>query len=1090
MKTFRYVLSAIVLLVISLNLSAQQKVPGLEEGFTNPSRESRPRVWWHWMNGNITRDGIRKDLLWMNQAGIAGFHNFDAGFSTPQVVEERLPYMSTGWKDAFNYALNLADSLDMEVAIASSPGWSTTGGPWVRKEDAMKKLVWRDTVVLGGLFKDKLPEPIMICGDWQNIPAYPQDPHRYDFYKDVAVIAVRIPDTDRTMRELGVSLSASDGSDVSALADGIYTEAVYVNPGKDGWAWVQYEFPQPLELHSVCFAVTRPERGRYARTLEYSVDGTEWKPVFTRLPESGKVPVKTMDVSPVRARWFRIRPNAAGERFGFAEFELSPVTRVNLDTEKAGFFVSGFTRDFYPTPDSGDAVPLKDIIDLSSKYKDGCLDCRLPRGRWRIYRFGWNLTGKQNGPASAEATGLEVDKFDADAVRRYYAGYLGMYAQASGGRLGPEGVSHLLIDSYEAHWQTWTADMPAQFQRRRGYSLMSWLPALTGQVLGSSSQTERFLYDWRLTLGELMVENHYDVVADILKPYGMKWYAESQEYVRAYVVDGMDVKRKADIPMSTFWVRSGYSSDYICEADIHESASVCHIYGQKVCAAESFSTDGVKMWNPLKRAWNHSPGTLKPVADAAMASGVNRFVIHCSTHQPEDSLIPGLSLDKFGQWFTRKDTWSNEARSWTDYLSRSCWMLQQGRFVADIAYYYGETTNVTARFIHSRPRIPSGFAYDFVSRDVLLNALQISPDARLTSPAGASYRTLFIDEEISIMSLPVLRRIREIADAGVLIVGGEPSDWADLQGSESEFRSLVHNIWHSGRANVVRFADIETAFQRFGLERDADILPMGDIDNLPVDGDLRWVHRELPGGHLYWVANISPAARPVNVSFRLCGKKPYIWHADTGVMEEASYSFRGGRTWMELDMCRDDAQFIVFAKDTEISSLNLPKPVSRMLMALEGEWKVEFQQGRGAPQSAVFSWLMSFSDSDNPGIRYFSGTAEYSKDFHLSALPEGKVEIDLGEVREMARVILNGVDLGLAWKSPFRLDASGALKLGENHLEIKVTDTWVNRLIGDCKADGGSPVTYTVYKQYTAEDEPLPAGLLGPVRLMEKRYAR
>ena len=1024
MKRLHLLVTGLALGLSAFGLPASAQSGTILENFKNPPRDSRPRVWWHWMNANITKEGIRKDLLWMDQAGIVGFHNFDAGLETPQIVDKRLPYMTPEWKDAFNYALDIADSLGMEVTIASSPGWSVTGGPWVSKDDAMKKVTWRDTVVnCKGRFKGKLPEPIVTCGDYQYHLRYKDDPHRYDYYKDIAVIAIKLPDNDRTMYELGVKETRT--------ADAIV-----------------YEFPSPQTIRSYTYGMEDWTYGRYGYALECSDDGVEYRTVSPELPDVNSV-MKTVDIPATTARFFRIR-NTVGDDWILTYFSLSPMTRVNIDNEKAGFSTSGSMREFWPTPGTDDAVAMSDVIDITSRYRNGVLNWNVPAGRWKIFRFGYNLTGKHNSPASPEATGLEVDKMDADAVRRYYKNYLGMYDDASHGRLGKV-ISHIMIDSYEAKWQNWTPAMREQFKSRRGYDMTKWLPALTGQILGSSEETERFLSDWRLTIGELIVENHYDVVNDILAPYDMKRYTESQEATKAYLADGMDVKRKADIPMSAFWIKSHFYSSYsMSDADIHESASVAHIYGQNVCAAESFTNDGLRNL-PERKAYVHSPSSLKPAADAALAAGLNRFVIHCSVHQPLDTAFPGLGLGKYGQWFNRHETWAGEAKSWTDYLTRSSWMLQQGRFRSDIAYYYGETSNITSRFKLEYPVIPQGYAYDFVSRSTLLNILRIK-DGKLVTDTGMCYSVLVVDDEVRYFSDEVRKRLDDIRAAGIPVVSPDKAGEAlASKGVKPDF--IIGN-------------------------------PAIRTDQRNPETDIRYVHRSLDSGELYWVANISPDYRTLDASFKTSGRKPVILHADTGAVEPASYSMDGEYTTVRLNMVPDDALFILFEEKTDARECRLPVKICRPVKTVDGDWDVSFQQGRGAPEKAVFHGLKSLDSFPEPGIRYFSGISTYSKDFTLESVPDGECWIDLGEVHHMARVTLNGKDLGPVWKKPYRINVEGTVRPGTNHLEVKVINSWVNRLIGD-QQPGAEKITYTAVQYYNADEKTVPSGLVGPVRIIE-----
>src|SRR6185503_17651525 len=302
----------------------------------------------------------------------------------------------------------------------------------------------------------------------------------------------------------------------------------------------------------------------------------------------------------------------------------------------------------------------------------------------------YSLLGINNHPASPEATGLEGDKLNRKYVKAYLDNYMGQYKDAVGQLMGKRGIQYVITDSWEAGAQNCTDEMVAEFGKRRGYDMHPWLPVLTGRVLESSEASERFLWDFRKTIADLTAEYHYDQISASLRERGMGRYTESHESGRALIADGMEVKRNADVPMSAMWTPGPGFPSTRYEADIHESASVAHIYGQNLVAAESLTAIGT--------AWAWSPETLKPTADLELASGLNRFVIHTSVHQPVSDKVPGLGLGPFGQWFTRHETWAELAGPWLTYLARSCYMLQQGKFAADVIYFYGEDSNITALF--------------------------------------------------------------------------------------------------------------------------------------------------------------------------------------------------------------------------------------------------------------------------------------------------------------------------------------------------------------------------------------------------------
>ena len=1093
MKVYRFLIVLCVLGSLASCQNAKVTKEKLYNAFQNPPSEAQPRVWWHWMNGNITKDGISKDLQWMKRSGIAGFMNFDAGMATPQIVPERLIYMTPGWKDAFAFATSLADSLGLEMSVASAPGWSFTGGPWVKPKDGMKKLVWRELWVKGGTtFDAALPEPYKVIGKYQNIPLHANA--REDYYEDIAVLAYKLPEKEVPMSELKPKISSNAGSfTLEQLTDGDLASSQPLHAGRNGVSWIQYQFRdlQTIKAVTVVDGRVRSQWGAPVETsskyLAVSNNGVNFSKVLD-IPNSSAL-AQTVSFEPVTGRYFRVvfrnnevnsQNSSASRQVGIrptmiSELVLHPVTKINHAEEKAGF-ASPADLQRYDTPSTKDAVRLENVVDLTEKVKDGKLTWQVPEGYWKIVRFGYSLTGKENHPAPPEATGLEVDKMDARAVKDYFEHYISMYMDASKGMMGKRGVQFMLTDSYEAEQETWTPLMKEEFEKRRGYSLLPWLPVLTGDIVNSAGESERFLWDWRKTIGELVVENHYDQLTEILKPYHMGRYSESQENGRVYLADGMEVKRTATYPMSAAWTPNnmGASTPTMSQADIRESASVAHVYGQNINAAESLTAYGLE-----GNAWSFYPGNLKPIADMEIASGLNRFVIHTSPHQPVDDKIPGLGLGPFGQWFDRHDTWAEHAKSWTDYLGRSCYLLQQGKFVADILYYYGEDNNITGLFGGELPKIPSGYNYDFVNADALTHLVGVKKKM-LTTPSGMSYKVLFLDKNVKRMSLTVLRKIAELAKKGAVICGTKPEIPASLLDSQKEFNDLINQIWNTNRPNVYDEAvSLQEALQSQGIQPDVTL----------VDDSIRFVHRTLPTAEIYWVNNSSNQAKHVELSFRVSDKLPEVWHPETGEKEAVSYKMLDDRTVVTLDLVQQDAVFVIFSGKAKEREVVLPKLEKKEVLAIDGSWNVSFQEKRGAPQSIVMEQLTDFSLSKDAGVKYFSGTASYQKEFEVPDSlynADATYYLDLGEVRNMAEVFVNGQNMGFFWKSPYIVPVT-SLQKGKNKLEIKVTNQWVNRLIGDVQPGVKDKITYTAVQFYAADAPLLPSGLLGPVKLWSQK---
>ena len=1090
----RKLVSVAAALLIACSCSApQDSLDDLQKGWENPPLSARNRVWWHWMNGNITKDGILKDLQWMKDTRQGGVHNFDAALGTPTIVEKRLIYMDEGWQDAFAYAVKVADSLGLEFTVASAPGWSSTGGPWVSEKDAMKKLVWSQTYASGAVDK-ALPEPPHTTGAFlDGAPAGRGAAGTdYEYYEDIAVIAVKQPSGRQTSAQMAAKVTSSGGHfTLEQLTNGSLADAVMLpRDDKAGFAWIQFEYPKPVTIKSIKMVGAGGGGfggGPATTQLEASNDGQTFTPVCD--VRGGSVAQVTLSVPATTAKYFRVRvanPRPAGGGFFgmgggpsappagtmIAELELYPYTMVNRFEDKAAFS-SASNLTAVPTPVvEGETFPsADDVVDVTSYYKNGKLTWNAPEGEWKILRFGWSLTGKQNHPAPVEATGLEVDKLDPEAWTLYFHTYLDMYKKASGGLMGQRGIQYVLTDSYEAECETWTPAMFQEFQSRRGYDLKTWLPVLAGEVIGSPSQSDAFLFDWRATIGELIADN-YTLLSKIAKEeYGMKGrYTESHEGGRAYVGDGMDLKATAEVPMSAMWVTApwvpvgpdGQPDMSVYDADDKESASVAHIYGQNIAAAESMTAPGGG-----GKSYSYHPGNLKYVADRELSNGINRFVIHESAHQPDDVHVPGMSLGGIGQWFNRHDSWAPLAGIWADYMSRSSFMLQAGKNVADILYYYGEDGNVTSVF-NRAPSIPAGYQWDYLNPDGLLNHISYNK-GQLVSTGGTAYKVLWMDRNVDVMSVPVLRKIASLVNAGAWLGGARPSRPASLTDDAAEFQSLVADIWDSGRKNVVETKELSEFLNAAGVATDVNI-PAG----------YKFLHRTLPGTEIYWVNKPARDYQTVSLSFRVSGLKPMLWHPDSGVQEEVTYAQKDGRTEVTLNLVPDDAVFVVFAGKAA-DAYTVPAALQKSETALEGPWSVAFQEKRGAPATAEFPALGSYTDSEDEGIKYFSGIADYTKTFEAEAAE--KTILDLGRVADLAEVYVNGEYCGAAWKEPYQVDITKAVRAGQNVLLVRVANVWVNRLIGD-EQPGATRVGWTDARGFDGSEPLQPAGLLGPVKVV------
>lgn len=1094
-----------------------QPADALMQGFVDPPHAARPWVWWHWLGGNVTREGIAADLAWMNRVGIGGFQTFDADLGTPKVVERPLAYMSPQWREAFRFAASEAARYDMEMGIAASPGWSETGGPWVPAQDGMKKIVWGETRLTGGeRFSGKIRRAPTTTGPYQDMRKHDpmialgrgdgpagSAPTTPQASGSIAVLAVPI----REPRLPQPSLSLADGTAVAAapLVDADLENGFALPLAKDKTGALYVTYAKPVTVRTLNLAtpgLVRPFRSPPVMPIFEVRKADGWHRLadipLTNTPT-------TLSFDAVTAREFRLRivenPHivppteqdgaegavsfdifAQGElpSLLISQFVLSAGQRTTRVQEKAGF---AGVMDYYAImsdDDTSSGLRAADVIDISDRVaSDGKLDWTPPAGSdWLVVDFGWSLLGTTNHPAAPEATGLEVDKFDPDAVRRYLETYLGQYREATGNDLmGERGLRALLTDSIESGFANWTPSMEREFEARRGYPLRPWLPALTGIVIGSKAQTEAFLYDWRETLAELLTDSHYRTVADVAHENGLIVYGEALEDKRPALGDDLAMRRYADIPMAALWVYpQGGQPRTTLTGDMRGAASTAHVYGQKLVAAESMTS--------ANSPWAFSPRDLRRIVDLEFAHGINRPVIHTSVHQPRDDFAPGVTLAIFGQYFNRHESWAEMARPWVDYLARSSYMLQQGHYFADIALFAGEEAPITAQFASKIPdALPREYAYDFLNADMLNDAISVEGGVLVTK-GGTRYRALVLGPNASRMTLPTLRRIGGLVAAGVTVIGAKPVATPSLADNQSEFATLADSIWQ--RENVHASSDYVKVLRQIGLGPDFAYTGAGD------DAEILFVHRRMDdGSHSYYVNNRRARAEAVHARFRVTGYAPEMWDAVTGKARDLSYRIEGDHTIVPLKLGPEESAFVVFRKPADASSREVIENETVLAGRVTGPWRVSFQPGRGAPAGTEMASLTPLNESQDDGIRYFSGIASYTTSFTapVNVRRGDALYLDLGRVGDMAEVYVNGRYAGTTWWAPDRVDIANLVRAGRNELEVRVANRWINRLIGDAQP-GAEKVTQVTAPTYRSDAALRPSGLIGPVQLLVKHEER
>lgn len=767
------------------------------------------------------------------------------------------------------------------------------------------------------------------------------------------------------------------------------------------------------------------------------------------------------------------------------------------------------------------------IHDISEFMNaEGLLEWEAPAGEWTILRIGYQPTGRSNHPASHGGKGLEIDKMSAEAMDFYWEHFLDRVVEMAGDRAGKV-FQNILIDSYEAGHQNWTAGFEQKFVAMHGYDLKEVLPILTGRVVGSVEFTERVLWDYRKLINDLIVENYYGRMAELCAEAGVKFAAEP--YGRYGNTNDYDAAGKVDIPTCEWWAYAGNQKERIGEAKL--AASAAHTYGRKVVSSEAFT-------GTPQRIFESHPGGIKGQGDYFMAQGVNKFCFHTWAHDPYQQ-SPGLGLGTYGSRFDSRNTWWPYVGDYLEYLTRNQYLLQQGEFVGDVLCYAGEDAPLKSGHLYRGAEIlkdlPYSYDYALCNTEILMQ-LRVE-DGKLMTENGSSFRVLQLPES-PWMSVAVLQKVEELLQAGAIISGAKPSSApGNVDAAErKQFAALAKRIWgaangqgqqsnQSGQGVIYWGMPLGKLLSQHGIAPDFSFSVVGDpklgktmYPGLGVD----FIHRRVGRDEVYFLSNQHSMSKTINARFRVSGKVAELWFPDSGTICKLEAVPSGNEhTAIELKLGPDEAYFVVF-RDGASATAEQSVPWStteQSLVDLSADWDVRFSNGGSASMTELSSW----TQLNEAPLKFHSGTATYQKALALSKkqLDESKeFYLDLGQVDVIAEVRVNGKNCGIAWKAPYRVEVSGALKSGENQIEVTVANLWVNRLIGDqrfeddhdwttetgstAKGEGLKTIpdwvlqnterpvkerkTFYAWKwPHMKSDKPLlSSGMLGPVKLITK----
>lgn len=1106
----------LIIILLTLHASLILGAQNISEAlFLNPPKETKPKTWMHIMSGNMSKEGMTKDLEAIQKVGIGGVLLFNVTHTIPK---GKIRYNSDEHHQILVHATKECERLGLSFGVHNCDGWTSSGGPWIKPENAMKMLVWREMVVDGGR---------------KQTISLPQLTARMGFYKDVAVVAYPALSAELEDASHKPIITGSDKKfDVKIASDGKWDIATDLKKG----AWVQFDFGKTVAIQRVSMSFNKAINSNKKVILSTSDDGITFKEaaVFNAKRMGKREQAIDENFASISARYFRLVPDD--------NYELMEVTlnsRPNYDETLARtslYKIEDNNLKALQKADNALIIDKNTVLNLTDKMDaNGQLTVELPKGQWTIMRFGYTTTAAVNSPASDEGRGLEVDKMSKTALKIHYDAFVGKVL-ANTKKVAPNALQYLEIDSYEVGGQNWTAGYEQQFKTTIGHDLIPFLPIYAGRIVESAEATDAILWEIRKLNSDLVTENYFGYFSELTRKDGLISYIEPYSFNGPF--NELDAGKHANIPMGEFWMHRRFQTG--------TAVSSARIYGKNVISAESFSAQP-------EINWKGHPAMSKLTGDMAWALGINEFMFHRFAHQANTHVKPGITMSQWGSHNDRTQTWwENAGAAWFKYIARGSYLLRGGNPVSDLLVFVGEGSpnSVTTRNAFS-PKIPLEINYDNVNADVINNRIK-AQNGQLVLPEGTSYKALVLHNTEKI-TLKTLKSIHQLSQQGIVIIGKKPTQLAGYNPSNEDgilFKSLVEDIWQK----KTTYSDFN--WQKIYTENNWFF----DLKTDRKKG-VSYLHRATAQEDIYFLMNEDSTAQTLTCTFNQKGKIPQWWNAVTGKIEKiAQFQETPEGIIIPLQLQAEESAFIIFRKKTmvlnpvtvvsttqqdkpifyfnEKNKINgviasngrytmtladnqqwavdvndLPKPV-----AIDKTWTIQFDKASGYDAKMPVKDLFDWKNSPIFDLKHYSGTAVYSTTFTISndqLKPKNQLILDLGKVSIAAKISLNGKEISTLWMPPFTLDITSNLKKGQNELTVEVTNTWTNRLIGDenyPRTDGysiknmdaassvmpdwytqnqpmpmGRRQTFSAYPFYKATDPLQSSGLIGPVSIKMNR---
>lgn len=1102
-KYLKYCLLLLAFVTCSCKLAAQQKEKDvLEDSFLNPPQSAKPWVFWYLLHGAVSKEGITADLEAMKQVGIGGAYLMPIKDTNSKIpFQPQARQLTPEWWALVKFALQEAKRLQLQIGVHVSDGFALAGGPWIKPEMSMQKLVWTKTFIKAGS-----KSTIML----------PQPQANQNFYKDIAVYAYPANyNNDIAVKDLKPVVTTSNNTDAFFLPDANAKQTFR----SDSNCWIQYYYPQAVTVRQVKIKKQNNAYQSQRFIIQQSNDGINFTAVDTMQPprhgwqdwdEAYTYALKNFTSKYIRFVWQKEGTEPGSEDLDAAKWKpalrvqgiyISDEPVINNYEAKNGSVWRVAANTTNEEVSNTLAVPRNKIIDLTKKLSaNGKLNWQPPaKENWVIVRIGHTSTGAVNSTAGG-GKGLECDKFSTAATTLQFNNWFNKFYTQTDSVVAKEVIKVFHVDSWECGSQNWSSNFAAEFKQRRGYDLLPFLLVMTGTPVNDAASSEKIFHDVRQTIAELVNDKFYATLKELAHKKNCVFSAES--IAPTFVSDGLLHYKHADIPMGEFWVNSPTHDK---PNDMLDAISGAHIYGKNIVQAEAFTT--------LRSDWSEHPGSIKTIGDRAFAAGINKFALHVFMHSPWLDKKPGMTLDGIGLFYQRDQTWFKQSKAWIDYLTRCQALLQLGKPIVDIAVFTGEEipsrSILPDRLVNTLPglfgkeRVQSeairlinagqpqrtmpagvthsanmadpenwvdalhGYSYDCFNPDVLM---KMSVDnGRVVTAGGASYAVLVIPGKHpmnlnAIMSDAVQHKLQQLAKDGA--------------------RIIIDEKYFNGFAaapNIFKAPYTAANLKTIGVK--PDLL----IEN--NNGEIAWTHRRWKrSAEIFFLSNQTAKAVTKKVWFNNDHTELEIWNPVTGDIYGRSYDVKYNDDNTEAAVLKFEpgqSYFVVLRKEAAGSGVIIQVPIETKEIAWVKDWDIAFMENDKPVKTIQQLLPSSWSQSEDPFVKYFSGTAIYTNSFTLTAAQAANyMRIELPAVYNIATIKINGTDCGTLWTAPFyKYINKKLLRAGENHIEIAVTNTWRNRLIGDELMPAQK--TTWLNSPYKMQDKGLlPAGLVGQVRVL------